>query len=352
MSNGSAVVAATPLFRIAGEDRPELGAQLLALNIQEDALGLYRCEATFGNWGSVEGRIGFRYFDREVLDFGKSFAVASGDRTLFEGRIMGLRAVFPDGGPSQITVLADDRLQDLRMTRRTRSFADSSDADVMRTIASDHSLTPEIDVSGPTHRLLAQVNQSDLAFLRERARAVDAEAWVSGSTLHVKRRSARGGSPIEMALGNQLRRFDVTADLAGQRTSVTVSGWDVAAKRAIRAEATASAISSELGGGRSGAAILEEIGTRKENLAHPIPITNTEGQAIAESFFRIGARRFVCGRGVADVGAGLRVGALVELTGLGPMFSGRYSVVAVRHRFDQGAGIRTEFEAERPGISE
>ena len=38
----------------------------------------------------------------------------------------------------------------------------------IRTIASDHSLTPEIDASGPTHKVLAQVNQSDLAFLRER----------------------------------------------------------------------------------------------------------------------------------------------------------------------------------------
>jgi len=67
------------------------------------------------------------------------------------------------------------------MTRRTRSFADASDADVMRTVAQDHSLTPDIDVSGPTHKVLTQVNQSDLAFLRERARAVDAEVWVEGT---------------------------------------------------------------------------------------------------------------------------------------------------------------------------
>src|SRR6266849_6697570 len=162
----SAFVAASPTVNIGGEDKPDLSSQLLELTVREDTLGLYRCEAEFGNWGSVGGRIGFRYFDRAMLDFGKAFKVKLGDTVLFDGRIMRLHAVFPEGAPPRIQVLADDRLQDLRMTRRTRTFTDQSDADAMRTIASDHSLTGDIDASGPTHKVLAQVNQSDLAFVR------------------------------------------------------------------------------------------------------------------------------------------------------------------------------------------
>ena len=60
------------------------------------------------------------------------------------------------------------------MARRTRSFEDVTDADVMQQVASDNGLQAEIDAPGPSHRSLAQLNQSDLAFLRERARAVDA----------------------------------------------------------------------------------------------------------------------------------------------------------------------------------
>src|SRR6185436_14262701 len=130
--------------------KPDLSAQLLELTVREDTLGLYCCEAEFGNWGSVSGRVGFRYFDRATLDFGKAFKVKLGDTVLFDGRVMGLRAVFPEGAPPRIQVVADDRLQDLRMTRRTRTFADQSDGDAMRAIASDHSLTAEIDASGPT----------------------------------------------------------------------------------------------------------------------------------------------------------------------------------------------------------
>jgi phage protein D len=350
MPADSAFVAALPTVSVGSEDKPELSSQLLDLTVREDTLGLYRCEAEFGNWGAVSGRLGFRYFDRVLLDFGKPFKVKLGDALLFDGRVMAMRAAFPEGAPPRLLVLADDRLQDLRMTRRTRTFADVADADVMRTIASDHSLTPDIDVSGPTHKVLAQVNQSDLAFLRERAHAVDAEIWVEGATLHAKKRAVRDAGTVELTWQNQLREFEVTADLAAQRTAVAVSGWDVSGKQAIRSEATASVIASELGGDTSGASILQAIAARKENLAHPVPVTSSEGQAAAEAFFRMSARRFVTGRGVAEPSTRLRVGSRVDLKELGPLFSGKYTVTAVRHRFDTAHGIRTEFEVERPGI--
>lgn len=350
MPSSSAFVAALPVVNVAGEDKPELSAQLLELSVREDTLGLYRCEAEFGNWGVVDGRIGFRYFDRALLEFGKAFTVKLDERALFEGRVMGLQATYPEGAPPRIRVLADDRLQDLRMTRRTRTFTDVSDADAMRTIASDHSLTAEIDASGPTHKVLAQVNQSDLAFIRERAHAIDAEVWVEGTKLKVKKRAARDAGTVDLTWQSQLRSFEVTADLAGQRTAVTVSGWDVSGKEAIKAESTSSAISSELNGDTSGVSILEGIAARKENLAHPVPATSNEGQAAADAFFRASARRFVTGRGVAETSAGLRVGSRVDLKELGPLFSGKYTVTAVRHRFDTQHGVRTEFEVERPGI--
>src|SRR5262249_34740314 len=153
------------------------------------------------------------------------------DELLFEGRIMALEALFPETGPRSIVVLAEDRFQDLRMTRRTRTFSDVTDADVVRQIAGNHGLTSQVDLPSVQHKLLAQVNQSDLAFLRERARSVDAELWMEGTKLHAARHSARGGQPVELVYRQDLREFVALADLAEQRTSVTVGGWDVAGKQ-------------------------------------------------------------------------------------------------------------------------
>lgn len=331
-----------------------LGQGLLGLLIAEDVSGLYRCEATFSNWGPSGSSVGFLYFDRKLLEFGKTFKVQYADTTLFDGRIMGLEGHFPEGRPPEITVLAEDRFQDLRMTRRTRTFDNVSDADIVNRIASDHGLTPSVSLSGPTHKVVAQVNQSDLAFLRERARGVDGEVWVDGSTLNAKPRTSRtGGAPLELTYGQELRSLSVLADLAQQRTSFTVSGWDVAAKAALSHEATASTVTSELNGDTGGASILQSaIGERKDAIVHTVPLTSAEAQANAESLFKLSARRFVVARGVTRPDNRLAVGISVRLKSVGPLFSGTYYVAEVTHLFDGATGLRTQIGLERPGLGQ
>lgn len=349
--SSDAIVSARPTLEVAGESQPPLEQGLSRMEIVETIHGLYRCEAEFINWGAGSNTPDFLYFDRALLDYGKTFAVKLRDDPLFDGRIMALEGSFPAGAPPLLTVLAEDRFQDLRMTRRSRTFEDVSDADVIRRIASDHGFTGEVNADGPTYKTLAQVNQSDLAFMRERARTIDAELWMDGSTIHVQARAHRRASAIELTLGAELQSFTATSDLATQRTSVTANGWDVAGKSALRHEADDSILSGELNGDTSGASILRSaLGERKEAVAHAVPLNANEAQAVAESAFKNYARRFVIGRGIANTQAKLRVGAVLDLKSLGPLFSGKYYVVEARHLFDGVRGLRTEFTAERPGI--
>src|SRR5438132_957071 len=217
-----------PNIFVAGQEVPELSAAMQSLMIAESTTGLYRCEATFGNWGSINNTTDFLYFDRKTLDFGKDFEVKLESDSLFQGKIMGMEAAFPEGKSPEISVLAEDRFQDLRMNRRTRAFTDVSDSDVINQIATDHGLSPSVDVTGPTYKVLAQVNQSDLAFIRERARSIDAEVWMDDRNFYAKQRSSRNNGTVTLNYGGELRELSVIADLAGQRTKVSVNGWDVA----------------------------------------------------------------------------------------------------------------------------
>jgi phage protein D len=345
------VAVSRPRIAVDGTDKATLSQGLLALRVHEAVDGLASCEATFGNWGTRDNQVSFLYFDRRLLDFGRELAVAIGDGVLFRGRISGVEAVFPEGEQPRITVLAEDRYQDLRMVRRTRTFSDVTDADVFRQVATDHGLRPDVRLPEVTHRLLAQLNQSDLAFLRDRARALDAELWMDGTTLLARPRTDRPGATLHLGYGNELRDFVVLADLAGQRSSITVGGWDVAGKQALKETADESAITGELDGGRSGSGVLASaLGERKDTLAHSVPVTSSEARARAEAAYRCVARRFLTGRGVADTSPGLRVGAKVTLDHLGELFSGTYYVTEVTHLFDDELGLRTEFATERTGL--
>jgi phage protein D len=355
--NGSnaRVIPSRPAISVGGQDRPALSAGLLSLTVLESTGGLYRCEAEFGNWGAVNGSVGFLHFDRALLDFGADLVIrlAAGEQpgAIFEGRVTGIEARFPRGQPPTLTVLAEDRLQDLRMTRRTRTFEDVDDRAAFEQIATEHGLQAEIDIDGPRHRVLAQVNQSDLAFVRERARALDAEVWVAGRTFYARSHARRMAAPERFTWGGNLHEFTVLADLAHQRTSVTVNGWDVAGKEGLHSEAADDALGGELNGDLSGAAVLRSaFGERKEALAHTVPVSQQEAQAVAEAYFKAAARRFVTGRGVAEASTRLHAGATIDLHGLGPLFSGRYYVTEVAHLFDGRRGLCSEFTAERPGL--
>jgi phage protein D len=351
MAANDKMKATRPSIFVDGTEDSALAQGLLKMSVQENVQGLYRAELRFGNWGPKGNQIGFLYFDRKKLDFGKALRLQLDSDVLFDGRISAIEAEFGEGASPEISVLLEDRLQDLRMTRRTRTFDNISDGDVIKRIANDHGLQPQVDVTGPTHKLLAQVNQSDLAFIRERARAAGAELWLDDRKLYAKPRTARNGTPLKLKYGADLRQFTATADLAHQRTSVTVAGWDVSGKQAIKHKADDAAVRNEAGADDTGAKILgDAFGKREEAVAHTVPLTSDEAKSHAEAWYQAAARRFLVGRGLAQPNAKLRVGTWIELDGLGSLFNGKYYLADVHHSFDGPGGFRSEFTAERPGL--
>jgi phage protein D len=272
---------------------------------------------------------------------------------VFNGRITAIEAQYPQQQPPEATLLAEDRFQDLRMERRTRTFEDVTDADVVHQIAAQHGLTAEVDADGPTYRVLTQLNQSDLAFLRERAIAIDADVWTEERTLHFQARQRRNGGTVPLRYGGNLLEFSILADLAHQRTAVRVSGWDVGNKSQIDVEAAESVIRGELNGQRSGSAVLDgALAQRYERIVTAVPLSEAEARAMAEARYRERARRFLTGMGLTDGTPAIRVGTIVELSELGRPFDGKYTVTVTRHTFDRTHGYRTAFEVERPGIGE
>ncbi len=348
--------ASRPTVRIDGQIDAALGDVFLqSMVVEETTMGLFRCEANFVNWGPKDSDVRFLFFDRQTLDFGKTFSAEFGPpgaaSPVFAGRITGIEAQYAPKSPPEFLVLAEDRFQDLRMERHTRSFENITDADVIRQIAGKHGLSAQVDVDGPTYRVLVQLNQSDLAFLRERVVAIDAELWVDDRTLYAQARSRRNAGTASFTYGENLLEFSVLADLAHQRTSVSVSGWDVAGKQAIDVEAGESSIAAELKGGRSGSSVLAAaLAPRRERMVTAVPLSQPEAKAMATARYRALARSFVRGSGVVDGNVKIRVGTQIEMHGLGAFFDGPYYVTLARHTFDLQEGYRTTFEVERPAI--
>lgn len=352
-STTAALRSARPTLQVSGVDDQALADRLVSLEIHDHREGLSRCELRLWNWGPRGDSPGFLSFDRKQLDFGRPLQVRFGQASLFEGRILGIEASFPRRSAPTLTILAEDRLQDLRMRRRTRGFPNASAADIAWQIAQEHGLRADVDLPGPRFGFSAQVNQSDLAFLREKVAAAGGSLWLESGRLRVAARGGNSSLACRLSHGRELEEFTVLADLAGQRTHVVAQGWDSQRKTALRHEVDGAGLPGKLDGPQTGPKILEAaLGRRVETLAHTTCATEDEARADAEGYFTRMARQFITGRGRSAGDPRIQVGRALELLQLGPLFSGVYEVVAVTHRVDDQHAFSTEFAVERAQLGE
>lgn len=348
----SAFYISRPRISIEDEEIIELGLGTLSLCVEESTDGLYQAEMTFGNWGSVDGETNFLYFGQDLLDFGKNISITLGEGNteleVFNGRIMALEGRFPEGRPPEILVLAEDVLQSFRMVRRTRNFEDTNVESLISSIAGDYNLDTDIDIDQTQFSVLTQVNQSDLAFLRDCGALIDAEIWVEDDTLKAKSRETRKLNEVTFHYDQRLREFAVMADLANQRTSMELSGWDVDAKDLIKETASALDISNAFSQGASGPQILsEKYGDRIEHIVHQVPFNATEASCMVKSAFKKMTRKFLQGSATLEGDGRVHVGSHINLEGIGEMFSGTYYVTQATHSFDAAFGYQTKVQVER-----
>jgi phage protein D len=353
-------VFANPVFRVNDKLVPKLASDCVRLEIAEGTDGLRRLQAHLvatdgGNPGPPGTTL---HLDGKEVDLGQSLKVSLGpdeaQRVVFDGTVSGIEIEFRDGSAPVVIVYAEDQLMRLRMTRRMRTYSKTSDAKIVQQIAKDHGLEADVDAGGPDYDVVQQFNQSDLAFLRERARLIQAELWCIGRTLHFRTRDKRKGTSVVSVQRNHLLSARIGADLAHQRSSVRVTGYDAQRQETIDVEAGPEVLNGEVQGGRTGAKLVKDaLGGSGSFRVREAVLTTEEARAYARAEMLRRGRRFVMMSGVLRGNSDVAVGTSLKLVDVGdPFEGGGYYVTHVRHTFDQLSGFRTSVQAERATVNE
>ncbi|WP_250002269.1 phage late control D family protein [Actinoplanes sp. M2I2] len=349
-----------PVFSVAGRAEGRLGRDLLRLDIAEGVLGLRTMVAHFGAVAAdTDGSDRYlSYLDGRILDLGTGIGVTigppDGERKIFTGVVSALEVCFEEGQVPYVSVFAEDALMRLRMTTRTATWTDHSDADVVTAIAGEHGLGAQTDVDGPSYPVIQQWEQSDLAFLRDRAQRLDAELWVDADdVVHLAGRERRPGPEIRLVQGGELIGLTARADVAHQRATVELRGWDHRSVEAVSHVAGDAVVAAEVGSGRTGVQVAAQLfpgsGIRRSR-RDVLDRATAEAYANAEMLRR--ARGFVTVDGVTSGTPDLIPGAKLDLRRAGRPFEGAgYRVVHAHHSYDLTIGYRTRFRAERPSVS-
>ncbi len=350
-------VSARPTVRIDGQDYPLISANIGRMLMREQAGGLSSLELSVTDWLSPpDGPAGYGATSGSPLKLGAKIKLYSGPASapqeIFDGTVTAIEGEVGPDTPPIFTILAEDRLWKARRTRKCRTLENMSPADVVKKIAADCGLTPQVgDGLDQPVRTWTQLNESDLAFLRRVLEGVDADLQVVDQNLQVVPAARDKRTAVELKYGDTLVRARITADLAEQATEVRVGSFDPASGEAV--VGTASDGEFGPGQGRKGSEFLQQaLGDVREHVGVRAPMAQGEADKLAKALFGRRARRFLHVDGTAQGDANIRVGSWIALSGVNPFFANQYVVTEAVHRFDLASGYVTDFLAEGAFLGE
>lgn len=288
-----------------------------------------------------------RWIDAESLAPGKSVKISarhtSGEKPIFDGEIVELE---PDFHPSTqiLTVRAFDRLHRLARGQHMRSFQNVTDGDLVKKLAQEVGLKAQCAPTSQVYPYVFQNNQTNLAFLRDRAAALGYLLYVEGDTLYFEPPKPEG-KPIPLEWGVTLGEFRPRLTTVGQSGEVTVRGWDPATRQEIVGHAKNGQGAPSVGEKQSGGDLAQgafHVDAQSQGVIRPVR-SQAEADALAQALADQRASRFIEAEGVCSGDPAVIAGSSVQISAVGDRFSGTYFITSATHIYSAQSGYVTQF---------
>jgi uncharacterized protein len=303
------------------------------------------------NWD--EEKLQVAWSDESLFAVGNGVEISLGYldslTKVLSAEITSLEPVFTAESPPTLVVAGYGHAHRLARGRKTRSFLKMKDSAIVSQIAREAGMRADVKDTKVALPYVAQANQTDWAFLRERAARIGHEVLVRDKVLHF--RPPPVGTPAKQTLniGGDVTEFRPRLSAVGQVGEVTVRGWDVPKKTPVVGKAVTGQEYSLMGGHSTGPKTANKAfgktATARVDLA---PGTKADADMIALGALNVAALGFVRATLACGGRPDLQAGTVVGIEGAGTRFSGSYYVTAVTHVLD-ATGYRTTLAAERSG---
>ncbi len=325
-------------LKFGGTDAPDGMLELIEEVIVEDNLNLPTVMTV------MLSDLGLEWIDHASLAVGTELEVLIGEdddrKRVGIGEIVALE-LEQRPGTSRVVIQAFDRSHRLHRGRHVRTFQEMSDGDIVSRIASDAGLQTDIDGADAQHDYLIQDNQTDYAFLAERALLTGLELSVDDETIRFRKPEPEG-EPVELAWDSGLLSFSVRMSAADQVSEVEVRGWDPKQKEAI--SSTVSDSDTAPDNGVDAGQIRSSAFGQATALMTDLPVRDTsEAEALGHAALDHVTSGIVRADGVAHGDPAIRAGSRVKVTGFGERLSGTYDVTSTIHSIVPGVGYETRF---------
>jgi phage protein D len=235
-----------------------------------------------------------------------------------------------------------DKSHRLFRESKSKAFLNIKDSDLATQFAGGAGLSAQVDATSTVYDHLYQDNQTDLAFLMQRAWRIGYECFVDDGKLYF-RKPPISGTTVTLSWGEDLISFYPSMTLAEQVDSVEVKGWDPKTLQAILGKAQKGTLYPKNGDNKDGAKWASSFGTGKHTFVDIPVVSQAEANKIAEARLNELSGAFVEAEGTAIRRPDIKAGQFVKLEDLGTRMSGTYMVTSATHMFNY-EGLITQFK--------
>lgn len=270
--------------------------------------------------------------------------------SLIKGEITALEPEFGEGMIGELVVRGYDASHKMYRETKTRTFLNIKDSDLAQQFAQDAGLQAQVETTNTVYEHLFQHNQSDLAFLMQRAWRIGFECFVDEGKLWF-RKPKTNGATITLTWGDDLLSFYPRMTLAEQVDEVIVKGWDVEKKAAIVGKAEKGDLYPKIKENKNGAGWAKAFGKGKLVIVDQPVISQAEADILAKARLDELSGAFIEAEGTAFRRPDIKAGQMVTIKGLGKRLSGDYLVTSATHTYT-AEGLTTTFtvQGSRSGL--
>jgi phage protein D len=282
------------------------------------------------------------------FDLKKEIVLKVGNRqeqlvALVKGEITALEPAFNEGMVAELVVRGYDKTHRLYRETKSQAFLNKKDSALAGDVARSVGLSAQVDETSTVYDHIFQHNQSDLAFLMQRAWRIGYECFVEEGKLYFRKPPEDKSGPT-LTWGDDLLAFYPRLTVAEQVDEVIVKGWDAKEQKPIVGRAQEGSLYPEIGESRDGAAWGHDFGAGKLVIVDQPVVSQAEANILAEARLNELSGAFVQAEGMALRRPEIKAGKWVQLESLGSRFSGKYLVTSVTHIYNP-EGFRTRFMA-------
>jgi len=295
------------------------------------------------------------FTDSEDFSVGSKIKITMGYKDEIEelmiGEVTSLTPMYRKHADDILVVKGHNHLHRLARAKKTRSFSEKTDSEIVKQIADDAGLQSEIDDVGASHLFTAQRNQTDYDYIMNMAKKFNCKVWAKEEKLFFKKLEENSGEDVVVEWGKTLVEFYPVLDSTQLITAVEVRGWDKDKIEVITGQATLDDIELKIGGDKIGSNDVKDNFKEEKMIYIDENIVDKDGaDKIALDMITDNSLKYITATGRCEGNNKIRSGMIIQVNEVGSRFTGKYYVNSVKHVLSPELGYSTFFELSRNAV--